>query len=404
MSFDTPPETATQPAAARFREAMFSYAPTPLKVLARGEGARVWDVDGVEYLDFLAGIAVNALGHAHPVFVEAVSRQAAMLAHVSNYFASEPQVELAERLKRLTGGTSVFFCNSGTEAMEAALKIARRTGRPRILALEKSFHGRTLGALSITGKPALRTPFEPLLPGAEFLPTTIEALEAAMGADVAALVVEPIKGEAGVLDLPEGYLAAARELTTRHGALLILDEIQTGAGRTGEWFAFQHEGALPSGTVPDVIALAKGIGGGFPIGALVAFGAAGELLQPGDHGTTFGGNPLATATANAVLGEIERADLVANARAMGERIRAGLTHLSHSAITDISGRGLLIGIGLAGPWANAVSTRALELGLIVNAAAEDRIRLAPPLTIDEHDVDRFLDLFSQALAATEGLT
>jgi acetylornithine/N-succinyldiaminopimelate aminotransferase len=390
----------TRPSGAeRFRDAMFSYAPTPLRVLVRGEGARVWDADGVEYLDFLAGIAVNALGHAHPVFVDAVSRQAATLAHISNYFASEPQLELAERLKRLTGGTSVFFCNSGTEAMEAAVKVARRTGRPRILALDKSFHGRTTGALSITGKPAMREPFEPLMPGPEFLPSTIEALEAAIGPDVAAVVFEPIKGEAGVLDLPAGYLAAARALTTKHGALLILDEIQTGAGRTGEWFAFQAEGITP-----DLVALAKGIGGGFPIGALVAFGAAGDLLKPGDHGTTFGGNPLATATANAVLGEIERAGLVGNARAMGERIRAGLAALNHPAITDVSGRGLLVGIGLAGPWANAVATRALELGLIINAAAEDRIRLAPPLTIDESHVDRFLDLFSQALTTTQGLS
>jgi acetylornithine/N-succinyldiaminopimelate aminotransferase len=354
----------TRPSGAeRFRDAMFSYAPTPLRVLVRGEGARVWDADGVEYLDFLAGIAVNALGHAHPVFVDAVSRQAATLAHISNYFASEPQLELAERLKRLTGGTSVFFCNSGTEAMEAAVKVARRTGRRRILALDKSFHGRTTGALSITGKPAMREPFEPLMPGPEFLPSTIEALEAAIGPDVAAVVFEPIKGEAGVLDLPAGYLAAARALTTKHGALLILDEIQTGAGRTGEWFAFQAEGITP-----DLVALAKGIGGGFPIGAL------------------------------------ERAGLVGNARAMGERIRAGLAALNHPAITDVSGRGLLVGIGLAGPWANAVATRALELGLIINAAAEDRIRLAPPLTIDETHVDRFLDLFSQALTTTQGLS
>jgi acetylornithine/N-succinyldiaminopimelate aminotransferase len=381
----------------RFRDAMFSYAPTPLRVLVRGEGARVWDDQGAEYLDFLAGIAVNALGHAHPVFVEAVSRQAATIAHVSNYFASEPQLELAERLKRLTGGDAVFFGNSGTEAIEAAIKVSRRTGRTRILALDKSFHGRSTGALAITGKDSYRTPFEPLIPGPEFLPTNIEALEAAMGPDVAALMLEPIKGEAGVLDLPEGYLAAARALTTKHGALLILDEIQTGAGRTGDWFAFQREGV-----VPDVIALAKGIGGGFPIGALVAFGAAKDLLQPGDHGTTFGGNPLATATSNAVLGEIERAGLVENARVRGEQLRVGLSALNHPAITDVSGRGLLVGIGLVGPWANAVATRALELGLIVNAAAEDRIRLAPPLTIDADDVDRFLDLFSQALTTTQG--
>lgn len=382
---------------ARFSDAMFASAPTPLAVLARGEGARVWDVDGREYLDFLAGIAVNALGHAHPAFVEAVSRQAATLAHVSNYFATEPQIELAERLERLTGGDRAFFCNSGTEAIEAAVKVARRTGRPRILALEQSFHGRTMGALSITGKPALREPFEPLLPGAEFLPTDIAALEAAIGPDVAALVLEPIKGEAGVLDLPEGYLARARELTREHGALLVLDEIQTGAGRTGDWFAFQHEGALPPGETPDVVALAKGIGGGFPIGALVAFGAAGELLRPGDHGTTFGGNPLATATANAVLAEIERADLVANARAMGERLRAGILGLGSPLITEVSGRGLLVGIGLAAPRAQELAAHALEAGLIVNAAAADRIRLAPPLTIDETHVDRFLDLFTTAL-------
>jgi len=381
----------------RFRDAMLGFAPVPLAVLARGEGARVWDVDGNEYLDFLAGIAVNALGHAHPAFVDAVSTQAATLAHVSNYFATEPQLELAERLKRLTGGDGVFFGNSGTEAMEAAVKVARRTGRPRILALEKSFHGRTMGALSITGKPALRAPFEPLLSGVEFLPTSIEALEAAIGDDVAALVLEPIKGEAGVLDLPAGFLRRARELTAQHGALLVVDEIQTGAGRTGDWFAFQHPGELPEGTTPDLVALAKGIGGGFPIGALVAFGAAKQLLQPGDHGTTFGGNPLATATANAVLAEIEHAGLVDNAREMGERLRAGLTALGHPAITDLSGRGLLVGIGLAGPWAKDLAAAALDVGLIVNAAADDRIRLAPPLTIDDSHVDRFLDLFSSAL-------
>ena len=392
---DTPTASATRSPCERFRDAMFSYAPTPLRVLVRGEGARVWDDQGTEYLDFLAGIAVNSLGHAHPAFVEAVSRQAATIAHVSNYFASEPQLELAERLTRLTGGDAVFFGNSGTEVIEAAIKVSRRTGRPRILTLEKSFHGRSTGALAITGKESYRTPFEPLIPGPEFLPTTIEALEGAMGPDVAALVLEPIKGEAGVLDLPEGYLRRARELTAEHGALLILDEIQTGAGRTGEWFAFQRDGI-----VPDLVALAKGIGGGFPIGALVAFGAAKDLLQPGDHGTTFGGNPLATATANAVLGEIERAGLVENARLMGDRIRAGLLALAHPAITDVSGRGLLIGVGLTGPQAGAVATRALEAGLIVNAAAEDRIRLAPPLTITATDVDRFLDLFSTALEGT----
>jgi acetylornithine aminotransferase len=376
-----------------FSRVMMKSSPAPLAVLARGEGARVWDVDGKQYLDFLAGIAVNALGHAHPAFVGAVSRQAATLAHVSNYFATAPQLELADRLTRLTGGDRVFLCNSGAEAIEAGVKLARLTGKPRILALENAFHGRTMGSLSLTGKPALRTPFEPLLPGVEHVPSTIEALEAALApGDVAALVVEPIKGEAGVVELPEGYLRAARELTTRHGALLILDEIQTGAGRTGDWFAFQHEGI-----VPDAIALAKGIGGGFPIGAFVTFGAASELFGPGHHGSTFGGNPLAAATANAVLGEIERADLVGNARTRGAELRARIELIGSPLVTDIQGRGLLLGIGLAQPVAGIVVRRALELGLIINAANENRIRLAPPLTIGDEELHEFTRIFTEAL-------
>jgi acetylornithine aminotransferase len=376
-----------------FSRVMMKSSPAPLAVLARGEGARVWDVDGKQYLDFLAGIAVNALGHAHPAFVDAVSRQAATLAHVSNYFATAPQLELADRLTRLTGGDRVFLCNSGAEAIEAGVKLARLTGKPRILALENAFHGRTMGSLSLTGKPALRTPFEPLLPGVEHVPSTIEALEAALApGDVAALVVEPIKGEAGVVELPEGYLRAARELTARHGALLILDEIQTGAGRTGDWFAFQHEGI-----VPDAIALAKGIGGGFPIGAFVTFGAASELFGPGHHGSTFGGNPLAAATANAVLGEIERADLVGNARTRGAELRARIELIGSPLVTDIQGRGLLLGIGLAQPVAGIVVRRALELGLIINAANENRIRLAPPLTIGDEELHEFTRIFTEAL-------
>jgi acetylornithine aminotransferase len=369
--------------------------PRPLAVLARGHGARVWDVDGTEYLDFLAGIAVNALGHAHPVFVDAVSTQASTLAHVSNYFATEPEVALAERLLRLTGGRRIFFGNSGTEAIEAAIKLARRTGRPRILALEGGFHGRTTGAAALTGKASMREPFLPLLPGVEHLPPTIEALSAAMDDEVAALFVEPIQGEAGVLDLPTGYLEAARHLTERHGALLIVDEIQTGAGRTGDWFAYQRD--LAPGTLPDAVALAKGIGGGFPIGALVAFGPAADLLQPGQHGTTFGGNPLATATANAVLGEIERAGLVENARVRGEQLRAAILGIGSPLVTDVQGRGLLLGIGLAEPVAAAVVSRALALGLIVNAASDRRIRIAPPLIIGDAEVAEFARLFADAL-------
>jgi acetylornithine/N-succinyldiaminopimelate aminotransferase len=377
----------------RFSRVMMKSAPAPLAVLARGEGARVWDVDGKEYLDFLAGIAVNALGHAHPAFVEAVSRQAATLAHVSNYFATEPQLELAERLTRLSGGDRVFLCNSGAEAIEAAFKLSRRTGRTRVIALENAFHGRTMGSLSLTGKAALRDPFGPLVPGVEHIPSTIEALEQALApGDVAALVLEPIKGEAGVVELSDGYLRAARELTARHGTLLILDEIQTGAGRTGDWFAFQHEGI-----VPDAIALAKGIGGGFPIGALVTFGAASELFGPGHHGSTFGGNPLAASAANAVLGEIERAELVANARTRGAELRAHIELIGSPLVTDIQGRGLLLGIGLAEPVAGIVASRAFERGLIVNAASEYRIRLAPPLTIGDDELHQFARLFAEAL-------
>jgi acetylornithine aminotransferase len=377
---------------ARYERVMMRTFSAPLAVLDHGVGARVWDVDGKEYLDFLAGIAVNALGHAHPVFVDAVAGQAARLAHVSNYFATEPQVELAERLVRLSGGDRVFFANSGTEAIEAGVKLARLTGRPRILSLAGSFHGRTMGALSLTGKPALQDPFRPLLPGAEQVEVTVAALERALApGDVAAVLVEPIQGEAGVVDLLPGYLAAARELTARHGTLLILDEIQTGGGRTGEWFAFQADGV-----VPDAIALAKGIGGGFPIGALVTFGAASDLLGPGHHGTTFGGNPLATATAGAVLAEIERAGLVENARVRGDQLRAALTH---PLITDVQGRGLLIGIGLAEPIAHRVAAEALSRGLIVNAASEHRIRLAPPLIIGDAEIAEFIPIFTDALGA-----
>jgi acetylornithine/N-succinyldiaminopimelate aminotransferase len=367
-------------------------AALPSAQLVRGEGAYVWDDQGNKYLDFLGGIAVLSLGHAHPVLVRAVSEQIATLGHVSNYFATPPQLALAERLLRLSGGDRVYFCNSGAEAIEAAIKLARRTGRPRILSLINSFHGRTMGSLSLTGKPALREPFEPLLPNVEHIESTIEALDKAMGPDVAALVVEPIKGEAGVLDLPEGYLEAAREITARHGALLILDEIQTGAGRTGAWFAFQK-----TGIVPDAIALAKGIGGGMPIGALVAYGAAADLLVAGQHGTTYGGNPLVTAAADAVLGEIERAGLVENAAARGAQLRAALTGLP--LVEEVRGQGLLIGLGLSKPVAHAVVATAAAEGLIINAPNESSIRLAPALIIGDAEIAEFVPKIIKALEA-----
>ncbi len=371
-----------------------------MALFVRGEGAHLWDAEGRRYLDFLAGVAVDALGHAHPVFVEAVARQAATLAHVSNYFATPPQLALAATLKRLAGTGPegrVFFANSGAEANEAAFKLARLHGgtdRPRILALQGSFHGRTMGALALTGKPAMREPFEPMPPGVEHLESSVAALAAAMDERVAALIVEPIKGEAGVIDLPDGYLQAARELTARHGALLIVDEIQTGAGRTGAWFGFQH-----AGIVPDAITVAKGIGGGFPIGALVAFGAAAELFYPGTHGSTFGGNALACAVAGAVLGEIERAGLVAAAAVRGEHLRAAIAGIDSPLVTGCSGRGLLIGIRLSGPVAGDVVAAAQARGLIVNAANEHTIRIAPPLTVGDAEIAEFTDLFAAALHA-----
>jgi acetylornithine/N-succinyldiaminopimelate aminotransferase len=383
----------------RFRDAMMGSAPAPLAVLVRGEGCYVWDDEGNKYLDFLAGIAVNALGHAHPVLVDAVSRQVSTLAHISNYFASPSQIELAERLRRISGAGErgrVYFGNSGAEAIEAAIKLARlNKGRKRIIALTNSFHGRTMGSLSLTGKPALREPFEPLLPGVEHIETTIEALEATIDDTVAAIFIEPIKGEAGVVELPAGYLQRARELTAKHGVLLILDEIQTGAGRTGSWFAFQG-----SGIVPDAIAVAKGIAGGVPIGALITFGDASDLFQRGQHGSTFGGNPLATAAANAVLGEIERAGLIDAAVTNGAQIRAAIEAMQSPLVAEVRGAGLLLGVGLTAPVANRVAAEALALGLIVNAANESTIRIAPPLIVGEAEIIEFATKFAKALEAS----
>ena len=380
-----------------FSEVLMKSAPVPGALLTHGNGCYVWDVDGKRYLDFLAGIAVNSLGHAHPALVEAVSRQIATLAHVSNLFASPQQIELAQNLVRITGageGGRVFFANSGAEAIEAAIKLARRNKQHgTILALENSFHGRTTGSVALTGKPALRVDFEPLIPQVVHIDSTIEALEAAMSDEVAALVLEPIKGEAGVIPLPEGYLQRARELCTTHGALLILDEIQTGAGRTGSWFTYQQYGI-----VPDAVAIAKGIAGGVPIGALVTFGAASDLFGKGQHGSTFGGNPLATGAANAVIAEIERAGLIENAQLRGAQIRDAVAGLP--LVAETRGAGLLIGIGLSKPVADQVAAAALELGLIINAATDSSIRLAPPLIVGDDEIAEFVTIFTAALEAS----
>ena len=378
-----------------FTEVMMKSAPAPLALLVRGEGCYVWDVEEKRYLDFLAGIAVNSLGHAHPVVINALATQAARIAHISNLFASPQQIELAQRLVRLAGAENgrVFFGNSGAEAIEAAIKLARRSKQHgTILSLENSFHGRTMGSLSLTGKPALRDDFEPLLPNVQHIPSTIEALEAALTQyDVAALVVEPIKGEAGVIPLPDGYLVEARALTQKHGALLIIDEIQTGAGRTGSWFAFQQHDI-----VPDAITVAKGIGGGVPIGALITFGAASELFDKGQHGSTFGGNPLATGTANAVLTYIEDAGLVDNAAARGAQLTSALSVLPH--VAEVRGSGLLLGVGLDTPIANEIAAACLEAGLIVNAANDSTIRLAPPLIVGDAEIEEFLTIFTSVLS------
>jgi acetylornithine/N-succinyldiaminopimelate aminotransferase len=386
----------------RFGDAMMRTLATPKLMLTRGEGCRVWDADGNEYLDFLAGIAVNSLGHAHPALVRAVSEQVGALAHVSNYFSTPPQLELAERLRLITGaGDSgrVLFGNSGAEANEAAFKLARLNRGPqgkrtRVLALNNAFHGRTMGSLALTGKPPMREAFEPLPGGVEHIDSTIAALEAAIDDRVAALFVEPIKGEAGVLELPAGFLTRARELTEQHGALLIVDEIQTGVGRTGRWFAYQH-----AGIVPDAVTVAKGIAGGVPIGALVTFGWASELFSQGQHGSTFGGNPLATAAGNAVLGEIERAGLVENAARRGEELRAMIHSFDSPLIGDVRGAGLLIGIGLTEGDAHRLSDAALAEGLIINAPNESSIRLAPPLIVGDAELAGFRERFARALAS-----
>ena len=375
----------------RYGAALLPVFGAPQKVLARGAGVHVWDTDGKQYLDLLAGIAVNSLGHAHPALLAAITKQAETLGHVSNFFASAPQIELAEKLLELAQapeGSGVFFANSGAEANEAAFKIARRTGRPRILALTSSFHGRTMGALALTSKEAYRAPFEPLPGGVEFLEAGDEqALEAALApGDVAAVFAEPIQGEAGVRPLGEDYLRALRRLTREHGTLLVLDEVQTGVGRTGRWFAHQ----AIEGLQPDVMTLAKGLGGGFPVGAVVCFGPeAHDLLQPGQHGTTFGGNPLASAAGLAVLGTILEDGLLEHVRTVGEGFTREVLALGHPLIAGVRGQGLLLGIALAEPLAKPLAAAALEAGFIVNAPDESTLRLAPPLIITDTELATF---------------
>ena len=380
----------------RYGRSVLNVFGPPKAVLVRGEGAYVWDADGHRYLDLLGGIAVNVLGHAHPTLTAAISAQLGTLGQVSNFFASPPQVALAERLVALAGGgpaARVFFANSGTEANEAAFKMARRTGRTRMLALEGAFHGRTMGALALTHKPAYREPFEPLPGDVEFLPFgDAAALEAAVGDDVAALVVEVVQGEAGVRSLPAGYLAHARRLTEEAGALLVVDEVQTGVGRTGRWFAFQDP-ALGGGVLPDVVTLAKGLGGGIPVGAVLALTErAAGLLGPGQHGTTFGGNPVATAAALTTLGVIERDGLLAQVRGTSARLVAALRAVP--CVREVRAAGLLVAVELSAPVAADVAERALRAGFIVNPVTPTALRLAPPLVVTWDQLATFVDFLA----------
>ncbi|MFF0904244.1 UNVERIFIED_CONTAM: acetylornithine transaminase [Kocuria sp. CPCC 205316] len=404
-----------------YADSLLGVFGSPSLVLTHGKGAVVTDADGRDYLDLLAGIAVNALGHAHPRWVEIVSRQLATLGHVSNFFTSPQQIALAGKLLSLAGapaGSHVFFANSGAEANEAAFKLARRhghehpgpDGRPRgtVLALESAFHGRTMGALALTAKEAYRAPFEPLPGGVRHIPATVEALEEHLDGTVAALIVEPVQGEAGVRELPEGYLRRARELTRRHGALLVVDEVQTGMGRTGRWFASSAE--LTGGDLPDAITLAKGLGGGFPIGAMLTVGAeVSALLGAGQHGTTFGGNPPATAAGLATVTVIEEDGLLEHARTVGAVLGEGLCAVP--GIGDVRQRGLLIGAdldvpeGATAPFGPAVVEAARDAGFIVNATGPGTLRLAPPLILTTEQARTFLDALPEILrAATATVT
>ncbi|MFK0179388.1 acetylornithine transaminase [Streptomyces xanthochromogenes] len=378
---------------------MDNYGTPPL-ALVRGEGSTVWDEAGRAYTDFTGGIAVNALGHAHPDLLAAVADQAARLGHVSNLFVSEPPVALAERLVGLLGRPGrVFFSNSGAEAVEAAFKIARRTGRSHLVAAEGGFHGRTMGALALTGQPAKQAPFAPLPPEVTHVPYgDPEALRAAVTERTAAVVLEPLQGEAGVVPAPAGYLRAAREITRATGTLLVIDEVQTGIGRTGHWFAHRAEPDVE----PDVITLAKGLGGGLPIGATVAFGAAAELLTPGQHGSTFGGNPLACAAALAVLEAIEKEGLLPHVTRVGGRLRDGIENLGHPLVREVRGAGLLLGIALGEPVAARVQRAAQDAGFLVNAAGPGVVRLAPALNVPEERADALVAALPAILDASYG--
>ncbi|MET9689128.1 acetylornithine transaminase [Streptomyces sp. NPDC006514] len=392
--------TGNQEYATRWQGALANNYGTPAVALVRGEGAQVWDADGKQYTDFVGGIAVNALGHAHPAIVAAVTEQISTLGHVSNLFISEPVVALGERLLQLFGRPGkVFFCNSGAESIEAAFKIGRLTGRTHMVATDGGFHGRTMGALALTGQPKKQEPFRPLPGDVTHVPFgDVEALRAAVTEETAIVVIEPIQGENGVVVPPAGYLTAAREITRATGTLLVLDEVQTGIGRCGQWFEHQaHEDVEP-----DIVTLAKGLGGGLPIGAVVAFGPVADLLQPGQHGTTFGGNPVACAAGLAVIDTIATGGLLDQVKARGERLRSGIEGTGHALVSHVRGSGLLLGIVLTEPLAARVQQVAQDAGFLVNAPAPDVVRLMPPYVLTEAEADAFVRALPGILDAAGG--
>ena len=381
----------------RWQQSIMDTYGTPPLELVRGFGAVVTDAAGTEYVDLLGGIAVNALGHAHPAVIEAVTKQVSTLGHVSNLYIAEPPVALAELLLALAGRRGrVFFGNSGAEANEAAFKLSRCTGRQHVVAATGGFHGRTMGALALTGQPAKADPFRPLPPAVTHVDYgDVAALAAAVTDETAMVILEPIQGEYGVIVPPPGYLAAARDITAKHGALLALDEVQTGIGRTGHWYAHQAEGVEP-----DIVTLAKGLGGGLPIGACLAFGPAAELLTPGSHGSTFGGNPVSCAAGLAVLRTIARDGLLDHVKRVGERLCDGLSGLSK--IVDVRGAGLLLGVVLDGPIAADLADRLRARGFLTGAVRPDVLRLAPPLILSAEQADAFVAAVAAALGEGGG--
>ena len=366
----------------------------PVLTLVKGKGIVVTDADGKSYLDFLGGIATNILGHAHPAIVSAVTKQVATLSHVSNFYAHPKAIELAEKLTAMTGDKSakVFFCQSGAEANEAALKLSRRTGKVRIVAVQGAFHGRTMGALSLTGQPSKREPFLPLIKGVKHVPFgDIEAMRKAVSKKTAMVIIEPIMGEAGVIVPPQDYLQQLRQLCDKNNSLLVIDAVQTGMGRTGDWFGYEY-----SGITPDVITLAKGLGGGLPLGAMIALGKAAELFQPGDHGSTFGGNPVTTAAGLAAIQFIESKGILRKVEMQGAYLIQELALIP--GVKEVRGAGLLLGIELEKLKASDVSDAMRDAGVLVNAANATTIRIAPALTVSDAQITKFISTFKKVIA------